>query len=154
MVEARARAAGAGDEGLLLAWANDPVTRANSFHPEPIAREEHAAWFQRQIADGRPILLIVELYEGDRWMPRGHVRVDAEGVVSLVVAPEARGRGLGRALLSAGIDEVLRGRTGRELRAFVKPDNVPSRRVFAATGFREAGRTTVAGVECVRYELP
>ena len=39
------------DIDLLFRWANDPVTRQNAFHTEPIPYETHRAWFVRMLAD-------------------------------------------------------------------------------------------------------
>jgi N-acetylneuraminate synthase len=54
--------------------------------------------------------------------------------VSLIVAPEARGRGLGRQVLQAAAD-VLKREGIDTLLAEIRPENDASRRAFAAAGF-------------------
>jgi len=45
----RLRRATASDADLLLDWANDPVTRAASFHPDPIDRSGHVRWLAARV---------------------------------------------------------------------------------------------------------
>ena len=72
--------------------------------------------------------------------PVGMVRVDvenAEGVVSVAVAPTHRGQGLGTRLLVALLDELRGDPQVDRLRAEVLDDNEASRRAFLAAGFAE-----------------
>src|SRR5690606_2633534 len=46
----RARPVTAGDEKLLLEWANDPITRSNAFNPAPIPPADHHNWLTRRLA--------------------------------------------------------------------------------------------------------
>jgi RimJ/RimL family protein N-acetyltransferase len=141
------------DADLLLAWSNDPTTRAASFHPEPIERTGHVRWLADRLAspstgfwigqaDGRPI---------------GQVRVDLvgheTGEISISTAPEARGAGLGRALLAAAIAEARDALPISTLLARVRLDNPVSLALFAGAGFVERRRTSCAGVPCAEFEL-
>jgi tRNA threonylcarbamoyladenosine biosynthesis protein TsaB len=66
------------------------------------------------------------------------VAADEAEILSLVVLPETRRRGWGRALLEAGSAEAsLRG--ARRLFLEVASDNTAARRLYEAAGFREAG---------------
>lgn len=58
--------------------------------------------------------------------------------VQLYVADEARGRGLGRRMLAHLVEHSERSDIWT-LQAVVFPENQPSRRLFAAMGFREVG---------------
>jgi len=123
-----------GDADLLLAWANDPETRANSFNRETIKPEEHRAWLEGRLADGRCWMCLAEDATGRCF---GTVRIegDEELTVSITIAPTHRGLGLGEKLLSlACAADPHEGR--RILRAEVRPDNAASRKIFEANGFR------------------
>jgi RimJ/RimL family protein N-acetyltransferase len=148
----RVRPAGPDDAERLLAWANDPRTRAAGFHPEPIDEAEHVAWLARRLSSPASRLFI-GLDAGGT--PIGQVRFERhpgdDAEVSIAVAPEARGRGLGRALLAAGIDAIaadpsypVNGFTAR-----VRPENAASARLFGEAGFREIARTEVDGLACL-----
>lgn len=147
----RVRPADAGDADLLLAWANDPATRAVSLHTAPIGRDEHVRWLAGVLADARSGVWIG--LHGDR--PVGQVRVQLDdhgnGEVSISVAAEERGRGLAGPLLDAGLAAAAAALPVTTFVAHVRPDNEPSRRLFAGAGFDDAGRVVRAGVEVLEF---
>jgi len=143
------------DAERLLAWANDPATRAAGFHPHPIESATHRTWLTERLTSPASRLFIG--MEGDR--PVGQVRLEADDEgrveIGIAVAPDARGRGVGRALLKAGL---AAGRADPDLkaRAFVariRPGNIASLALFGGLGFQPAGTHDVAGVTCLVYEL-
>ena len=121
---------------MLLDWANDPVTRAASRRHELIAAAGHRRWLERRLATpnddriwigesaGTPIGVV-------RFERRGHDAVE----VSITVAPEARGRGLGRPLLEAGVAAAREAFGPVTILADILPGNEASRRLFAGAGF-------------------
>lgn len=142
------------DAGLLLAWANDPVTRAAGFHTDAIERDEHLAWLQRRLASPE-----CRLYIGvQAGQPVGQVRVDRDeaGIaeVSIGVAPEARGRGVGRRLLDAALAAARADAQlgARAFRARVRPDNAASLALFRAAGFVESGSGEEGSIPFVAFE--
>lgn len=157
------RPATADDAELLLRWANDPLTRAASFHPRPIAAETHRAWLARLLESGAGRLWIGMI--DDRAIgqvrfdptgtppPSGEARPPATVEVSISVAPEARGRGCGRALLAAGLAEARR-HGARRFVAYVRPENAVSVALFRGAGFRLAGRGERHGVACLAFRRP
>jgi len=132
------RSAAAEDEQRLLAWRNEAATRAASFTSGEISPQDHQQWFRRKLADPGCRLLIVE--ESGR--PVGQVRLDRvdEGVaeISIGLAPESRGRGLGREALRLAVTHAANELGARQLVARVKPSNRPSLGVFQAAGYRVA----------------
>jgi spore coat polysaccharide biosynthesis protein SpsF len=141
------------DADLLLTWANDPTTRSAGFHPDAIDPATHRAWLAARLASS-----VTRLFIGnDSDDPIGQVRFehDEDGLVEVgvSVAPDARGRGHGRALVETGVAAVLAD-AGERVRGFVariRPDNAASIALFEAAGFRAHGPDTVAGVGCMRY---
>lgn len=142
------RLAGSGDRDLLLAWANDAATRSASFHPDPIDRATHEAWFARRLAmtDGRIWIGVVD------GRPIGQVRVDRDsdgrGEVSISVAEEARGRGFARKLLLAGMAAATRELGITTLVALVRPENTRSLALFRKVGFRDEAEGERNGIPC------
>lgn len=126
----RVRPAVADDAESLFTWKNEPAARASSITREPVSWADHLAWFRAGLAGDRRRIFIAEC-DG---APVGAVRFDIadEGaVVSLVLAPEARGRGLAADILAAGIAAFPAAR----LEACIRTDNFASRKVFARNGF-------------------
>ncbi len=99
------------DADLLLEWRNDPQTKKGSHNINEIQRDEHISWLTKIIKNTNRRLLIAE-YNG---VPVGTIRVDhSDGgahELSWTVAPNARGKGLGKrmvALLANSIAEPIR----------------------------------------------
>jgi UDP-2,4-diacetamido-2,4,6-trideoxy-beta-L-altropyranose hydrolase len=140
----RARRVVPADDLQLLAWANDPVTRQNAFHPEKIPLDTHRRWLAARLENVAGCrFYIVET--GDA-VPIGTVRFEASADVSMEgwevhfsLAPDFRGRGLGLRLLETalaglradGIDAGL-------IFGQVKEDNSASRKIFEGLAFARA----------------
>jgi UDP-2,4-diacetamido-2,4,6-trideoxy-beta-L-altropyranose hydrolase len=126
------------DEDLLLRWANDPITRANAFSVDPIPRGDHIRWFRARLRN--PLECDFQIIETEDGIPVGQVRLDLrtdEWEISYAVAPEFRGRGLGRRILEIALDKSRSGR--RMVIGQVKPNNLASRRIFETLGFSVRG---------------
>jgi UDP-2,4-diacetamido-2,4,6-trideoxy-beta-L-altropyranose hydrolase len=147
----RARCATESDSELLFVWANDPLTRRMSFHSEPIPWEDHQRWFGHVLEDPHVLLIVVETWEAGSWVPVGQVRIDRNGTTSIALALAHRGRRLGPPALQVSV-ALARARTpGRQLVAYIKPENQASQRVFSQTGFRKMGLVEVLQQPCLRY---
>jgi UDP-2,4-diacetamido-2,4,6-trideoxy-beta-L-altropyranose hydrolase len=139
MVTLTARRADASDAELLRQWRNDPETRRRSFTKASVSAAEHRSWLQTRLASDRAAIWIFS----DAGVPVGQVRVDIDGdvaEVSIVVAPERRGRGHGKAMLSEAMGLLHRDFGSRlRARALVLDDHEASLRTFKACGFRVVG---------------
>jgi L-amino acid N-acyltransferase YncA len=117
-------------------WNFAPDVRAQSHRIEPVAFLDHARWFARRLADSdAPIWIIEEQHHGvgvvridppDRWPPdHGRARI------SIALAGGARGRGIGRAAITAACRAWR-----RPIVAEIFADNAASRACFEACAFR------------------
>ena len=135
------------DAAQLLAWANDPATRAASFQAEPIALAAHQAWLRALLRDPERRLLL------DAGGTVRLARSGDEAVVSVTVAPDRRGRGEGRRLLAALGDWTQAAGFCRRLVAWVRHDNPASMRLFAAAGYQAMASETIAGHPATCFHL-
>ena len=137
------RPATAADSERLWLWRNDPVTRDRSESRAPIRRADHERWFAATlVSDARRIWIA----EHDARAVAG-TRIDRtgdDGVVSIMVAPDAQGAGIGgRALAAtcaawdqgAARDRNARDAARGQLRAVIHDDNTASLRIFRRCGF-------------------
>ncbi len=135
------RAAIATDGDRLFEWVNRPDSLAHKLATDgPIARADHDAWLAARLASPATAMWIAET-DGEAV---GQVRLEQgdDGLeVSIYVAGPARGAGVAKAMLDGARAEAAKRWPGVELIARVKPENWPSRRLFARAGY---GRVTVA----------
>lgn len=143
MAKITLRRAGMQDAQLLFDWRNDPVTRTGSLQSEPLDWEKHLRWLAACLDNSFRALYIVELADE----AVGTVRADKTGneyELSWTVAPEKRGRGLGRELVAALIATLP---DGAGYRAIVLENNPASHRIARSLGMEA---TAVTG-GCTTY---
>ncbi|MSP59277.1 MAG: GNAT family N-acetyltransferase [Myxococcales bacterium] len=127
------------DARLVMEWRNDPVTLAASFHGAPKTWPEFGAEFagyfpdaplvpQFGSCDAERIAFLRYRRCADPTATHGEV-ID----ISINVAPMARGRGLGRAVIAAASAFALA--THELVLAEIKPGNAASSRAFLAAGY-------------------
>lgn len=144
------RPAHAGDKDAMFEWQTHPGTRRFARNPGPPGRDEHEEWFDAKRNDPDCDLLVI-LHEGRE---AGVFRLDrlesGAKEVSIVVAPEFRGRGIGAAALSfAGGFWPY-----EELHAEILAGNEISRRLFLSAGYEHAGGTMYVRKAGVREGRP
>lgn len=142
------RHAVAGDEELLLAWANDPLTRRNSFERGVIAAREHHEWLRDRLSTRQNCLLLVaETQDGVPLASARFDRTDAGWKINYSVAAPYRSRGLGPRVLELALAALAREYPDASfVLARVRTANEPSRRVFRRLGF-EVVREAAGAVE-------
>jgi UDP-2,4-diacetamido-2,4,6-trideoxy-beta-L-altropyranose hydrolase len=115
---------------VVFEWQTSPGTRDYARNRELPTLTEHLRWFYEKLASADSQIW-VGLSDG---RPFGIVRLDRrddEWEVSIVVAPQMRGTGLGKAVLAA-IDEIS---GDKKLFAEVLPGNEASHALFRAAGY-------------------
>lgn len=135
----RFRPATMADGEALLAWRNDPATRAAAINTGEVGRNEHFAWLARALADPGRRLLMAEEEDGAVFGMLRFDRRDGAWEVSINLAPSARGRGMGGRVLAKGIACFLAETGPVLLLATVREENQASRRIFERCGFRLTG---------------
>lgn len=148
------RRAGPEDCQLVWEWANAPEVRAASFEPDPIPWESHCRWFAAKLRDPRCHFFILLAPKNQ---PIGQVRLeettDRQAVISISLAPQVRGLGLGPAAIRLAVGEVFRTTALTAIHAYIKPENQSSLRAFIKAGFQPAGLTVVKEQPAAHYFL-
>lgn len=135
------RPARIGDWARLLAWRNDPGTRAQSKSPDRVGLNEHMAWLRATLAKKTVFLYVAEDAAQSRVVGTGRLDLDAKKNVaelSLTVDPRYRGAGYAIKIVSELVARATIDAPGAALVATVLTDNEPSLRAFAANGFLPA----------------
>ena len=119
------------DSDVLMAWNCEPGTRAFSRTACAPTPEEHATWIDRRLESRTAVTEIIE--ESGKPVAIARLDSNAEGLeVSIVVAPDRRGEGIGGAAI--GYLDRLAG--DAPCVAWVHPSNVASRALFHSCGYR------------------
>ena len=129
------RDATADDARLLWEWANDEKVRRLSFSPSAISWPDHVAWLEQKLADQATHLYVAN--DGDDAV--GQIRFEASGTeaeIDVSLAAAHRGKGLGGALISAGVRRFFLDSAAPRVVARVRPENVASAEAFDLAGFR------------------
>jgi L-amino acid N-acyltransferase YncA len=143
----RIREAIEADSEMLWLWRNDPVTRIASRTKDPIPWNMHQVWYSSVMADPNRHLFVAEA-DGSAvamirfdWLESGREACE----ISINVRPDARGSGLGRAVLSAACAEFAATHSVARIFASIAEGNQSSRRLFEACGFLAAGAADAQG---------
>lgn len=130
------RRANSDDSKTLWLWRNDPATRSASLNRGLIPWEDHDRWFASAVNDPDRAILVAMNDAGDRL---GMVRFDfdtpREATVSINVAPDFRGHGVGRTLLTSAVAWLDDWAPGSAVTAVVRAANGASLRLFECEGF-------------------
>lgn len=127
------RPANADDARKVWNWREADTRFYKDTNPTPW--QDHAEWFSQALKDPHRKLFIATSYG----VPVGHLRFDRIGAaskkVSICMAPEVQGRGLGKKSLELGCVTIFAQSEIDVLIAEIHRDNQVSQRLFMACGF-------------------
>lgn len=130
------RPATAEDCQQLFIWRNHPDVYRHFLSPHPVDWKDHRAWFTEKLQDPQTRIFMAEADA----QAAGMVRFDrkTDGVyISVTVAPNLFGRGLGSALIKEGTERFLAENIGiPTVLAEIKPANAASQKAFSRAGYR------------------
>jgi sugar phosphate isomerase/epimerase/L-amino acid N-acyltransferase YncA len=112
--------------------SNDPIVRQSSINSEPIIWDNHVLWFQNKLNDEQSHFYVIKNKEHDFV---GYVRFDKEQdtpayVITIHLASEYRGKGLGSSLISQASRLVCQTTGIKNIYAYIKETNTPSIKSF------------------------
>ena len=152
------RDAGLHDLPAIVAIYNSTVpSRMVTADTEPVLVESRRAWFDEHSAARRPLWVAMEGDDMAGWLSYssfyGRPAYAATCEVSIYLAPEHRGRGLGGELLRRCLEHAPRIGVSTLL-GFIFGHNEPSLRLFAKFGFERWGHLPrVAVLDGVERDL-
>lgn len=122
------------DKEITFEWANDKITRENSFNSQLITFEEHSAWFERKLVDKNSSYYICEVNN----RPASIVRFDKSDdkvVIGITVAPDYRGKKLATQFLQKSYKKYMKETNESKIFAYIKNENKVSIKSFEKAGF-------------------
>lgn len=136
------------DVRLVYEWANDPVTRSQSFNSDPIPYDNHVVWFNSRLRDKDHMMLIFFNEENEAV---GMVRFDNledHVVIGINIAPDQRGKSYASRILSMAMEDKKR---GLPVYAYIKEDNIASVKSFSRAGFQFEKQLLYNNINSVLY---
>jgi [ribosomal protein S18]-alanine N-acetyltransferase len=123
--------------------STEHAARLAEIHSGAFARPWNALEFERLLADR--VVVADGLFLGRSAQPSGfalsRVVADEGEILTIALAPEARGQGHARAFLAHHRDELARA-GARQVHLEVEEGNVPALTLYRRLGFEEVGRRT------------
>lgn len=157
------------DVDIIFSWANDPLTRSQSFSSEPIKYESHVEWFNKKISDKKCLFLIGIDDENE---PVGSVRLDLmeeepdkaswnvikdkaddkgnvsgnndvyRFLISYQISPQKRGMGYG--------NEIIKSITENDLLSDFIGENITNSNSTSVILVGEVKKDNIASIKCFR----
>lgn len=134
---------------ILYNWRTDPSVSRWCFGDKKFVFQDHQNWFAAFMADPQRLGYMLEV-AGE---PVAQIRFDPAEMpfcrrVSLGVAPQMHGKGYGTALLRRALDKPELSADTVLLVAETLDENIASQKLFARSGFVDAGVATRQGRGC------
>jgi UDP-2,4-diacetamido-2,4,6-trideoxy-beta-L-altropyranose hydrolase len=120
-------------------WINDPKVRSVSFNPKQISLEDHKKWFSSALNNPN---LIYYIAIDKTAKPIGQARFlieSKEAIISVLIGREYRGRSLGSLVIHGATEKFFTETEIDTVKAYIKPENEVSRKVFIKAGYIEQG---------------
>jgi RimJ/RimL family protein N-acetyltransferase len=122
----------------LLEWRNDPGIRYLQLTKDEIAFGKHQIWFESRLKnlENQPFYAFV--LNGDTvGFARLDLKVDSKFYISILVAPEQRGMGVGNHILKEFLSAIRNKFLGITVYARIHNQNIPSISIFRKNCFSE-----------------
>ena len=136
IMKLKIRKASHADAKLIYAWRSDDVAVKNSFSAEPFTYQSHEKWYRTQLDSSKSHMFIGLISNTEKEFGVVRFNISEEHVckVSINIAPEWRGQGLGSELLCACIERYSEW-DGLIFTAEIKRENIASQKCFERCGF-------------------
>ena len=138
------------DCDLIFKWRNDKVTREMFINSDKITYQKHLQWFTETLDNPLKYLYIGEIKEKKIGICRFDINKEkVSSDVSININPDIRGKGIGKKLLTAAIEnfEIV---SQLELTAQLKINNHASKKIFEYANF-EVYKIDKDLIKLVRY---
>jgi len=117
--------------------SNDDIVRKNSFNPQKIEWGNHLIWLKKKLKDENSIYFAV-VDDLNRFY--GQVRFDInikndEAIINISLGEKMRGLGVSSFVIDKSLDELIKIKSIKLIKAYIKEDNIPSIKSFKKSNF-------------------
>ena len=125
---------------LIWEWRNNELTRSMFRNSELVSWQDHESWFEKLLLASNRYIYVGYLHD----KPSGVVRFDlidgtkGDYEVSINISPDYRGIGIGKLILSSGIQNLRKeNKLLSNVIAEVRKGNIASTALFESAGFEK-----------------
>jgi len=139
------------DVNLLFDWANDELTRKNSFNSNEISFKEHEQWFTSKLKNSNSLFFIGMINSS----PIGLVRYEVgeeNTIVSISIDKNFRGKKLAPSLLKEAAMSYFK-INKKPILAYIKKENIASVKSFEKAGYTFYSKEKVNNIDSYIYKL-
>ena len=139
------------DDVLLYEWANDKLSRVNSYNSNFISWEEHKNWFVEKLNNKNVIIFIAELND----IPSGFIRFEIQKnhtIISVFVSEKFRGKSLAKKFIKDTSKKYFN-MNSLPIHAYIKKENIASIKSFEKSGYLRLREEKIKGIESYIYQL-
>jgi RimJ/RimL family protein N-acetyltransferase len=123
------------DKKTTFNWANDSLTRKNSFYSKEIKDSDHSIWFDKKLDDENAYYLIGEIKNERIGLVRFDYDVSIEAyVIGITIDKKFRGKKLSSSFLEKACEKFLETKDSKII-ALIKKTNASSIKAFERAGF-------------------
>ncbi len=136
------------DALILFEWANDSLSRSNSFNSQLISFEDHIQWLTTKLEEKENEILIFSVEGKEIGVVRLEVSKEnpENAVISIIVSPDARGKSYSFKMLRLAADQWKSRNSDGQIQAYIKKDNHASYKAFLKAGFGSEKEIDVKGI--------
>lgn len=146
------RRANENDTVLYFNWANDASVRNNSYQSETISFENHQNWFYKKIKEETCFIVVFENHLG---IPIGQVRIQKHdkntAIIGISNDENYRGKGYASRMIQLATEEFLRLNSQIYISAYIKVENLASKKAFEKAGYKLDVVTEYEGIPSYHY---
>jgi RimJ/RimL family protein N-acetyltransferase len=135
------------DCNILFEWANDPLSRKNSFNPAQIKYESHKKWLAEKFEQKTNIFYIIEFENQKAALVRFERKKEETTVIGIHIDKKFRGRGLASEFIIKASKKYLV-KNSEKISAFIKIENMASIKSFTKAGFLFERETEINKQKC------
>lgn len=127
------------DSKFIWEWKNDPVTREMSRRADVIPWQNHRSWYASAVMDPKKVLLMACVNGIPASMLRFDLTAHDSAEININLNPAMRRKKLAKPILAAACKYAFDILRLNVIYAEVKPENIPSVKIFEDVGFAFQG---------------
>jgi RimJ/RimL family protein N-acetyltransferase len=136
------------DIDLLFNWANDPITRQNSYNKNLIKYEDHIQWFNKQLMSAN---FFCYIFSNEDKAEIGQVKIQRDvdnltATIGISVDKDHRGNGYATEMIQKTSEDFIQENPEYIILACIFMENKASLKSFLKAGYRNVKESIIENI--------